>query len=365
LVGAFLVFCCQKNKGVMVKNIRLTTYCFEMLCSLLIVGMQSCNNKTENNAAKPISASQVAKINQIIYKSNFKAAADSALPNYSVVFNPTAVNGNYAVIVKHKDSNQFALVIRGSLLEFSNDGFQNWVLQDFNIFSMKPWPHTDTVKNALISSGSLLGFNNLLQLKDSATGLNLEDYIVKNINSKSSMVISGHSLGGNLAQVFASYLHTKLNSTLKSKLHLITFGATAAGNNLFVKDLEQKFPLAERYEIDKDIACKFPDPYKIGETASSLGLDSVLNKMGIKLSLNSEELSRERAALSLVEKGLKAFNVIEEDANYAQSDLHKRLLKVPEQKNAAADTTGFLISLFDKAYYYHTIDRYAEVLNKY
>jgi hypothetical protein len=348
----------------MVKNIKLTTYCFGLIYCFLLAGLQSCNNKAKNNVAKPISTSKVAKINQIIYKSNFKAAADSALPNYSVVFNPIAVNGNYAVVLKHKDSNQYALIIRGSLLEFSNDGFQNWVLQDFNIFSMKPWKYADTVKNALISSGSMLGFENLLQLKDSATGLNLEDFIVKNINSKSSLVISGHSLGGNLAQVFASYLHTKLNSTLKSKLHLITFGATAAGNNLFVKDLEQKFPQAERYEIDKDIACKFPDPYKIGETASSLGLDSVLNKMGIQFSSNSEELSPERAALSLVEQSLKAFNVIEEDANYAQSDLHKRLLTAPEQKNTVSNTTGFVISLFDNAYYYHTIDRYAEILNK-
>ena len=47
-------------------------------------------------------------------------------------------------------------------------------MQDFNIFNLKKWDYADTVKEAYIGRGTYLGFQNLLQLKDGATGLSLK-----------------------------------------------------------------------------------------------------------------------------------------------------------------------------------------------
>jgi len=102
------------------------------------------------------------------------------------------------------------LVIRGSVIEFSNEGFQNFVMQDFNIFTIKAWPYTDTIQQAYVSNGAWIGFQNLLQLRDKITGLSIKAFIEQKIPAGYSIVITGHSLGGNLAYPMAGYLKKEL-----------------------------------------------------------------------------------------------------------------------------------------------------------
>jgi hypothetical protein len=161
----------------------------------LIATLFACNShKTKKKEVSPfLTAKEVVLLNQVVYKENIKDSFAKYAPNYEIVFLPKAVNGNYAVIAKNKTADQYALIIRGSLIEFSNEGFQNFILQDFNIFTIKPWNYADTVKESYISQGTYVGFQNLLQLKDIITGLSVKDFIETKIPTGSSIVVTGHS----------------------------------------------------------------------------------------------------------------------------------------------------------------------------
>jgi hypothetical protein len=328
-----------------------------ILAVVLLLSSCSSNNK-EKPSAKAITAKEAVFLNQLIYKDSLPQRLSTFTNDYTMVFAPQVVNSNYAVILKKKNAEQYALVIRGSVLEFSNDGFQNFIIQDFNVFTMKAWNYTDTVKGAYISKGAAIGFDNLLQLKDSATGLSIKSFIEKNIPSNASLLITGHSLGGNLGYVMASYLHKELTKDKRSILQLITYGAPAVGNAAFIKDIEEKFPTAERFAIDKDIATVFPDASKIKDMGKIVGLDSALKIgtlgiNGVIKDLNVGDL------LNTVTDVLERTNILNESNKYVQSQKHLKTLPCSIAKNAPSISVE---AIFNNAYQYHSINKYAELL---
>jgi triacylglycerol lipase len=318
----------------------------------LLTVVMACNTTTQQQA-EYINNKEVVQLNQLIYKDSIANIITTVLPQYKIVWQPQAYNGNYAVVAKHEKTNQYCIIIRGSLIEFSKEGFQNWILQDFNIFNFKKWDYIDTVQRAFVSNGSYIGFNNLLQLKDIETQKSLEQF-VKQIPSHSSLLITGHSLGGNLAQIYASYLWKQLTKEQRAHTKIVTFGATAVGNEFFVKDLEEKFPDAERYEIDKDIAPKFPSMDKLSSITNVLGLDSVLGIGSI-----AKEQSTLATVFNVITEGAKQLNIIGKENSYAQCMRHQRLLQVPKQ-NAVDTTTNAIATIFEDIYQYHKMDQYAK-----
>ena len=327
----------------------------------LVVFTTACNQHQSKTPQPPalISAKEAVRLNQLIYKDTIETALVKYAPSFEAVFVPQAINGNYAVIVKDKSADRYALVIRGSVMQFSNEGFQNFILQDFNIFRIKEWNYADTVKEAYISSGAWIGFQNLLQLKDKQTGLGIKEFIAQKIPATSSVVITGHSLGGNLAYPMAGYLKKELPAGKKLNLQLITFGAPAAGNAAFVQDMEEKFPAAERYVGSMDIACMFPDLDKIGDVAKTIGLDSVL-QLG-NVSINGADTKLDvKNLFTIANEVLEKTNVINKTNKYVQSEKHfrpltdKTITAVPVQLTTDA--------IFDRAYQYHKVDMYAELL---
>ncbi len=329
--------------------------------SILVFILAACNNdkKKEQQAPSFLSAKEVVRLNQLIYNDSTSEAFAKYAAAYDIVFLPKEVNGNLAIIAKNKSAEQYALVIRGSLIEFSNAGFQNFILQDFNIFTIKPWNYTDSIKEAYISNGAFTGFQNLLQLKDIKTGLSIKEFIETKIPVKSSIVITGHSLGGNLAYPFAGYLKKELPVGKKNNLQLITFAAPAAGNAAFVQDMDEKFPTAERYVTDKDIATVFPDMDKINELAKMIGLDSVLQADRLNIGAIGKKLNA-GDLLNIAGEILKQTNVLNKTNTYVQSQQHLRMLSI----NAAASSTSPLSvdAIFNRAYQFHKIDTYAELL---
>lgn len=321
-----------------------------------IVLIASCkgNKKTENEVPTFLSAKEAIQLNQLIYKDSSREVFAKYAPAYEVVFIPKPVNGNYAIIAKKKTTGQYALVIRGSIIEFSNEGFQNFILQDFNIFKIRAWNYTDTVKEAYVSNGAWIGFQNLLLLRDIQTGLNIKEFIEQKVAATASVVITGHSLGGNLAYPLAGYLKKELPAEKKEHLQLITFGAPAAGNAAFVQDMEEKFPTAERYTGSKDIAAMFPDVASIGKLAKVIGLDSVLQlgKMNI-YGVDADNL------VSITNLILEKTNVINKTNKYVQSEKHLRQL--PEKELPYSTTPLSIEEIFNKAYQFHKVDMYAEL----
>lgn len=326
---------------------------------ILLSLMTACNSGNKKQEPAPfLSSKETILFNQVVYKINHKDSFAKYAPGYDIVFLPQPVNGNLALIVKNKITEQYALVIRGSLIEFTNAGFQNFILQDFNIFTIKKWQYADTVKEAYISNGAYTGFQNLLQLKDINTGLAIKEFIEQKIPVDASIVITGHSLGGNLAYPLAGYLKKELPVEKKNRLQLVTFGAPAAGNAAFVQDMEEKFPEAERYTIDKDIAPVFPDYARMGELARMIGIDSVLDidKLiagGTPADINASDIIN--IAGELLEQG----GVITKTNKYVQSQKHLRVLT---SNDTASSHSVSVEALFNRAYQFHKADAYALLL---
>jgi hypothetical protein len=326
---------------------------------MAVLAACNTNKKKEQSATPFLSPKETVLLNQLVYNDTIKEAFANYAPGYDLIFLPKAVNGNYAFIAKNKTTNQYALVIRGSLIEFSNAGFQNFILQDFNIFTIKKWEYADTVKEAYFSNGAYIGFQNLLQLRDGTTGLTIKEFIEQKIPFDASIVITGHSLGGNLAYPLAGYLKKELPADKKNILQLITFGAPAAGNADFVQDIEEKFPTAERFVIDKDIAPVFPDMEKISDLAKLVGLDSVLQIDKLNIGAIGKQLNA-RNLLNLAGEILERTNVINKTNKYVQSQKHLRLL-APDDPGSS-NTSLSVDARFNRAYEFHKIDKYAELL---
>lgn len=330
-----------------------------MVVVTVVLAACKSGKKDEQQLAPFLSAKDAIQLNQLIYKDSSRNAFAKYAPAYEVIFVPQPVNGNYAIIAKSKAANQYALIIRGSVIEFSNEGFQNFILQDFNIFKIKSWNYTDSVKDAYISNGAWIGFQNLLLLRDIQTGLTIKEFIEQKVPANASIVITGHSLGGNLAYPLAGYLKKELPVGKKENLQLITFGAPAAGNAAFVKDMEDKFPNAERYTTDMDIASIFPDIEGIQQMSKLIGLDTILHLGALTNSVIGKELNAGRL-LDLAGEILERTNVINETNKYVQSQKHLRQLMNTYIDSA---TSGLSVeAIFDKAYRFHKVDRYAELL---
>ena len=182
--------------------------------------------------------------------------------------------------------------------------------------------------------------------------MTIKEFIEQKIPGGASIVITGHSLDGNLAYALAGYLKKELPPDKKYDLQLITFGAPAAGNAAFVQDMEEKFPTAERYVTDKDIAPVFPDIDKINELATKIGLDSVLQ---IDQKLNAGDL------INIAGKILEETNVINKTNKYVQSQKHLRLLT---SKGSPSNISLSADAIFDRAYRFHKIDTYAELFSR-
>lgn len=227
--------------------------------------MQPFSNNL-SNSNPPAGAQNAVLLSFVTYSANPVNDIISYLPGWKIVWNGIQTSdGNYAFIAVDPTEEIYALAIRGSLPPqdiFKNwDSFANWILEDLDVITQVSWAYATTAK-PLISSGANTSFTNLLNMQDAlGSGLSVTNYLVSNvIKPGKQLIITGHSLGGNIANVFTSYFITTITQSSYSanNVALFTFAAPAAGNGDFATDLDSKLPTAWHYQNANDIVPNFP-----------------------------------------------------------------------------------------------------------
>lgn len=191
---------------------------------------------------------QLAAIAACSEKGTVAATLASYNLGWKVVWQPKAPFGpNYAYIAENIGGS-LAVCIRGSVpIGPTYSSIINWLGEDLNIFSQVRYPYFATM-NPMISKGALDGLNRLIDLKDAA-GVSISDFI--NREKPGIVIITGHSLGGNLATVFAPYLRSQMSNEVD--FYVATFAAPTSWNADFAAQFDSAFAKSWRYYNDTDI----------------------------------------------------------------------------------------------------------------
>ncbi len=293
-------------------------------------------------------------LSQLAYHRSSTKSISEYLPGWEVVWDGNSIGGNYAFVATNGTG--YAIAIRGSLLEFSYDALQNWVYQDLHVMTMRSWPYSNEPSKAHISQGSWDGWQNLSEMKDKS-GNTILSFMESRYNSKTPVLITGHSLGGNLATVYGSFLWNKLKKNEEpTNINVITFAAPAAGNLDFAKDFNHKFPNALRYENSNDLVPKFP----CNGLVKSLGelYDSIPSASTIMVGYDNKTVSLSNV-FSMLNIGLGILQLTNGNANYTQTGGKGKLITIPlSGKNINNDIQNWL----NEAGYHHSIEQYATYL---
>jgi triacylglycerol lipase len=329
------------------------------LASLLLLLWISCKGpEQKEEPVKPESEKPekiAAVLSQISYCPLPARAVEKYMPGWKVVWNPEPAGGNHAFIAT--DGHTYIVVIRGSLLQFNWDAFQNWFYQDMNIASMVSWEFTEGTgyQNAKIALGSRQGWQNLNSLIDKITGKSLYGFLVAETKPGTPIIITGHSLGGNLATVYASWLWKQFRSTRnrRTNMNVITFGAPAAGNISFAEDFDFKFPDAMRFENTNDPAAKYPCSGKIAGLGKLYSPSPAAARIEVGYKNIRVPLSRVFDLLNVALLGIELKNG---SSKYMQPGGNDELFTLHLSGN---NKSNDIESWLNEAYYHHTMEQYA------
>jgi triacylglycerol lipase len=289
---------------------------------------------------------------EIAYCSDPQQQLDKYLPGWKVVWNPLAVRGNHGFVAANHDNDTYVIAFRGSLITFSEDAFNNWIANDLNVASQEHWPYSNEAKTS-ISKGSYIGWQNLEEMKDKVTGKTLWAFLSENGNGK-FIVLTGHSLGGNLATVYASYLQWKaIEAKLKIIINVITFAAPAPGNKYFADEFNTNFQYAIRVENTNDIVPKFPCSSRIRKLSDLYSplpsADSIMiGYRNIRTSISN--------AFSAISDALDVAEIATSFSGYKHTCGDGELITIPL---SGKNTTNQPASWFAEAGYQHGMAQYA------
>ncbi|SHN13027.1 lipase family protein [Chitinophaga sp. CF418] len=228
--------------------------------------MRTISPTLNSSAPQPAGATTAVLLCFVSYTPDPVNDITTYMPGWKIVWNGVQTeDGNYAFIAVDPTGDNYALAIRGSLPPqdiFDNwDAFANWVLEDLDVITRVKWQYATTA-DAKVSNGAYTAFTNLENMTDSfGSTLSVTDYLTSNVIGNGKQVtITGHSLGGNIANVYSSYFVSTLTSGNhpSSGVSLYTFAAPAPGNADFANDLDAKLPAAWHYQNANDIVPNFP-----------------------------------------------------------------------------------------------------------
>jgi hypothetical protein len=168
--------------------------------------------------------------------------------DWSVVWGPCDDSyGNLAYVAKSAATGKYALVIRGSETNISFDTIYNWF---YNLYVtwQNSWPYFPTQPKAMISYGSWVQASHLTTA--SWNGQTLGEFLTQSLPKDAVLALAGHSLGGNLVTVLASwisFLRGPDGSKPDLNTEVYTFAAPSAGNIQFADGFNARFPNSYRY----------------------------------------------------------------------------------------------------------------------
>ena len=292
-------------------------------------------------------------LSQIAYNYKIDSTLLLYTPGWSLIWEGKELNGNHAFVASN--GRDYALAIRGSLINFSWAAFQNWIYQDLHVTTQEKWPFAPDSLDARVSAGSFTGWQNLEAMQDLKTGRLLLPVLDSILDLGAPLLITGHSLGGNLATVYGSYLvDARLKKGKKNNpVNIITFGAPAAGNEGFVTDFSNKFPLSVRVENKFDIVPKFPSAREI----SSLGglFSDSLSAASITVGYKSLQVPLSRV-FSLITTSFTVLEFTNGISPYVQTNGKGKQISISlSGKNQGSDIMDWL----NEAAYQHSISSYA------
>lgn len=298
-----------------------------------------------------------AVLSQIAYCPFPARSLEKYLPGWKLAWNPEPVGGNYAFAATN--GKIYAVGIRGSLLQFNWDAFQNWFYQDLNIATAKKWEYTNGFGNARVATGSYEGWNNIAGMTDKITGQTLFAFLDSATKKETQVILTGHSLGGNLATVLASQLWQQFKNEGKERknLNVITFGAPAAGNQSFAEDFDLKFPDALRFENSHDPAAKYPCAGKISGLGNLFEPAPAASKATVNYKNISVTLSR---VFTLLELALKAIELSNGGLKYVQAGGNEEIFSWPL---SGQNTNHTMEDWLKEAYFHHSMEQYAKSQN--
>jgi triacylglycerol lipase len=168
--------------------------------------------------------------------------------DWSLVWGPVQNDyGNLAFVVRSASTGNFALVIRGSLITFTWAALENW-FYDLDVLLQSSWPYFPNASGAMVSNGTYWQAYGLAST--TWGGQTLASFLMNFVPRSATLYVTGHSLGGNLATVLASWisaLRGPAPGQQDPNTRPYTFAAPSPGNTVFASAYNARFPNSWRY----------------------------------------------------------------------------------------------------------------------
>jgi triacylglycerol lipase len=168
--------------------------------------------------------------------------------DWSVVWGPYDDSyGNLCYVAKSASTGNYALAIRGSETSVSIDTLYNW-FYNLYVTYQSAWPYLPSQPQAMLSYGAYAQASAMTLA--TSNGQTLGDYLTKTIPLTATVTVTGHSLGGNLATVLASWISYQrgpAGSAPDPNTQIYTYAAPSAGNSAFALGFNARLPNSYRY----------------------------------------------------------------------------------------------------------------------
>jgi|GEM_PF-4994164 len=188
------------------------------------------------------------------------------------------VSENLLYCIKKVGAPEYYVGIAGTNMMSPYD----WFVEDLQTNEQVDW-----LVDGKISKGAQIGFNILNGFMDTDTGLTLVEFLKQEVDKSPAATISvaGHSLGGALTQVYASYLNETLSG---ANVQAWVYAGPSAGDKTFADSLNAQLDAYHAYNNKYDMIPHAWEKDKLEELCTLYnGMDVCGTTLASNLTLNA------------------------------------------------------------------------------